>query len=114
MRQNTQEAAEINMRSKSTALFGKQRTCPPAESILLRGQAVAEHVAACEFCGAEAQFLSRFPPSPTKYALPFVAFSLPRPLRRLAEELMSEASLNRARFAEAVYEAERLMTYTDA
>lgn len=104
------------MRSTSTALFRKQRTCPPAESILHRGQAagVAEHVAACEFCGAEAQLLSRFPPSPTKYALPFVALSLPRPLRRLAEELMSEASLNRARFVEAVHEAERLMTYTDA
>jgi len=102
------------MRSTST-LFGKQRTCPPAESILLRGHAaaVAEHVAACEFCGAEAYFLSRFPPSPTKYALPFVAFSLPRPLRRLAEGLMSEASLNRARFADAVNEVERL-TFTDA
>ena len=101
------------MRPTSTAPFRKRRTCPPAEAILLSGQttAVAEHVAACEFCGAEAQFLSRFPP-PTN-ALPFVAISMPRPLRQLAQELMSEASLNRARFAEAVQEVERL-TYTDA
>ena len=101
------------MRSTSTALFRKQRTCPTAETILLRAQSatVAEHVSACDFCGAEAQLLSRFPP-PTK-ALPFVAFSIPRALRRLAEELMTEASLKRARFADAVHEADRL-TFTDA
>ena len=102
------------MRSTSTALFRKQRTCPPAEKILLRAQSVtvAEHVAACDFCGAEAHFLSRFPP-PTAKTLPFVALSMPRPLRRLAEELMMEASLNRARFADAIQEADRL-TFTDA
>ncbi len=102
------------MRSTSTALFKKQRTCPTAETLLRRAQnaAVAEHVAGCDFCGAEAEFLSRFPP-PTTKALPFVALSMPRALRRLAEELMTEASLNRARFAETIYEIDRL-TLTDA
>ena len=101
------------MRSTSTALFKKQRTCPTAETLLRRAQnaAVAEHVAGCDFCGAEAELLSRFPPPPTN--LPFVAFSMPRALRRLAEELMTEASLNRARFADAVMEVDRL-TFTDA
>ena len=102
------------MRSTSTALFRKQRTCPPAEKLLLRARSakVAEHVAACDFCGAEAHFLSLFPPPATK-TLPFVAPSMPRSLKRLAEELMMEASLNRARFADAVQEADRL-TFTDA
>ena len=102
------------MRSTSTALFRKQRTCPTAEAILRRAQSatVAEHVTGCDFCGAEAQFLSRFPP-PTAKALPLVALSMPRALKRLAEELMTEASLNRARFADAVLEVERL-TFTDA
>ncbi len=102
------------MRSTSTAPFRKQRTCPTAETILRRAQSstIAEHVAGCDFCGAEAQLLSRFPP-PTTNPLPFVALSMPRALRRLAEELMTEASLNRARFADAVVEADRL-TFTDA
>jgi hypothetical protein len=102
------------MHSTSTALFRKQRTCPTAETILLRAQSakVVEHVSGCDFCGAEAQLLSRFPP-PTTRALPFVAFSMPRALRRLAEELMAEASLSRARFADAIHEADRL-TFTDA
>ena len=111
MWQNTQEAAEINMRSTSTALFGKQRTCPPAESILLRGPAVAEHVAACDFCGAEAQLLSRFPPPAN--ALPFAVLSMPAALRRLALEILYEPSYNRARFADSLMEIERL-TLTDA
>jgi len=102
------------MRSTSTALFKKQRTCPTAETLLRRAQnaAVVEHVAGCDFCGAEAELLSRFPPPPTK-AFPFVALAMPRALRRLAEELMTEASLNRSRFADAVMEADRL-TFTDA
>ncbi|HLM57038.1 MAG TPA: hypothetical protein VK422_13045 [Pyrinomonadaceae bacterium] len=95
-------------------MFKKQRTCPTAETLLRRAQnaAVARHVAGCDFCGAEAELLSRFPP-PTTKGLPFVALSMPRALHRLAEELMKEASLNRARFADAVMEVDRL-TFTDA
>ncbi len=110
---NTQEAARKNMRSTSTALFRKQRTCPPAETILLRGQSatVAEHVAGCDFCGAEAQLLSLH--APPAEALPFADFPMPASLRRLAEDLLAEPSYNRARFAGALVEIERL-TLTDA
>jgi hypothetical protein len=38
---------------------------------------------------------------------------MPLTLRRLAEELMAEPSLNRARFVETIYEIDRL-TLTDA
>ena len=111
------------MRSSSTARYQKQRTCPSAESLLLYGRAagagagrqrarIAAHLSVCDFCGAEMQLLSRFPP-PTTKALPFVAPEIPRHLLRLAEDLMCEPSLNRARFAESLQEIERL-TLTDA
>ena len=103
------------MRSSSTAGFRKLRTCPQSEALMTycRGarDAVAAHAAACDFCGAEAQLLSRFP-TPAS-ALPFAAFAIPAGLRRLAEDLLSEPSLNRARFAESILEIERL-TLTDA
>ncbi|HYE16219.1 MAG TPA: hypothetical protein VD968_17405 [Pyrinomonadaceae bacterium] len=93
----------------------KLRTCPPAESFLPAGASagfsVEAHLSACDFCGAEMQLLSRFPPPAN--ALPFVASPLPEPLRRLAEEVMGEPSLNRARFPESLLDAERL-TLTDA
>ena len=59
------------MRSSSTAGFRKLRTCPQSEALMTYCQgardaaprdAVAAHAAACDFCGAEAQLLSRFPP----------------------------------------------------
>jgi hypothetical protein len=107
------------MRSTRTAGFRKLRTCPPSESLLTfrsathagRRAALAAHLAACDFCGAEMQLLSHFPP-PTN-ALPFVAFPLPAGLRRLAEDILAEPSQNRARFAESILEIERL-TLTDA
>ena len=103
------------MRSSSTARFRKLRTCPQSEALMTycRGarDAVAAHAAACDFCGAEAQLLSRFPPPAS--ALPFAAFAIPAGLRRLAEDLLAEPSLNRARFAESILEIERL-TLTDA
>jgi len=109
------------MRSSSTANFRKTRTCPAAAVLLRYGRgaltgerraAVAAHVAACDFCGAEAQMLSRFAPLTTK-ALPFVAAPLPQHLRRLAEDLLARPSYDRARFAESLLEIERL-TLTDA
>src|SRR5437868_10521910 len=108
------------MRRTRTAGFRKLRTCPQSEALSLycqggttpvRRASIAAHVAACDFCGAEAQLLSRFPP-PAK-ALPFAAFSIPAGLRRLAEDLLAEPSLNRARFAESILEIDRL-TLTDA
>jgi hypothetical protein len=108
------------MRSSSTAQFRKLRTCPQSESLLtfccgaqaaVRGERLSAHLATCDFCGAEAQLLSRFPPPAD--ALPFTALSLPAGLRRLAEDLLSEPSINRARFADSILEIERL-SLTDA
>jgi hypothetical protein len=107
------------MRSSSTARFRKLRNCPSTEALLLHGRttgasrdAVAAHLSACDFCGAEMQLLSHFPP-PTTKALPFVALEIPRALLRLAEDLMDEPTLRRARYAESIQEIERL-TLTDA
>lgn len=108
------------MSSTSTARFRKLRTCPRSETLLTfcrgaggarRAGSVAEHVASCDFCGAEAQLLSRH--APPADALPFAAHALPADLRRLAEDLLAEPSCNRARFAESLMEIERL-TLTDA
>ena len=108
------------MRSSSTARFRKLRTCPSTEALLLHGRtpgtgvrrdSIAAHLSTCDFCGAEMQLLSHVPP-PTK-ALPFVAPEIPRALLRLAEDLMDEPTLQRARFAESIQEIERL-TLTDA
>ncbi|HEX6183666.1 MAG TPA: hypothetical protein VFZ44_07130 [Pyrinomonadaceae bacterium] len=57
------------------------------------------------------QLLSRH--APTADALPFAALALPAHLQRLAEDVLSEPSYNRARFAESLLEIERL-TLTDA
>jgi len=103
------------MRSSSTARFRKLLTCPQSEVLITSGRllqpSVAAHAAACDFCGAEMQMLSRFPPPAN--ALPFAALSIPAGLQRLAEDILSEPSLNRARFAESILEIER-MTLTDA
>jgi hypothetical protein len=108
------------MRRTRTAGFHKLRTCPQSEALSLycqggttpvRRASIAAHLSSCDFCGAEAQLLSRFPPPAN--ALPFAALKLPGPLRRLAEDVLSEPSFNRARFAESILEIERL-TLTDA
>jgi hypothetical protein len=108
------------MPSTSTARFRKLRTCPQTDTLLTFcrgarasacGGRVAEHVEYCDFCGAEVQLLSRH--APTAGALPFAALALPAHLQRLAEDVLSEPSYNRARFAESLLEIERL-TLTDA
>jgi hypothetical protein len=103
------------MPSSSTAGFRKLRTCPPSEALdaatQLLSTAAAEHASACDFCGAEVQLLSRFPPPAC--TLPLAAFPLPAGLRRLAEDILAEPSHNRARFAESILEIDRL-TLTDA
>lgn len=108
------------MRSSSTAGFQKTLNCPATEALLRyaednltegRCAPVVVHVAACDFCGAEAQLLSRS--APPASAFPVAAAPLPRHLRRLAEDLLAQPSYNRARFAESLLEIERL-TLTDA
>ena len=108
------------MRSQSTLGFGKTRSCPPSEALVLytertlggeRLDAIDTHLCACDFCCAETQLLARFPPK----ALPATAAyrELPPALRLLAEELMHEPSFERARFVETICEIERL-SFTDA
>lgn len=106
------------MRPSSKAGFRKHLTCPHTEALLLfsRGDAktkmsLGAHVKSCDFCGAETQLLSRFPPPAN--ALPFAVLSIPAPLRLLAQEILTEPSFNRARFADSIMEIERL-TLTDA
>ncbi|MGB8509005.1 MAG: hypothetical protein WCD76_11530 [Pyrinomonadaceae bacterium] len=108
------------MRSSSTAKFYKLSTCPSSEALRLssadvptdEGQSlINKHLATCDFCGAEMQLLARFPTH--ECASHFVPCEMPLPLRRLAEDLLAAPSLDRARFAEAIYEIERL-TLTDA
>ena len=108
------------MPSSSTARFRKLRTCPHTETLksfstgargAARADLVAAHVESCDFCGAEVQLLSRHaPPADT---LPFAALSMPENLRRLADDVLSEPTYNRARFAESLLEIDRL-TLTDA
>jgi hypothetical protein len=105
------------MPSSSTAWYHKLRTCPHTETLLtfsaaggVRGR-VAEHVESCDFCGAEVQLLLRHAPTAAA-TLPFAALALPEPLRRLAEDILSEPSYNRARFAESLMEIERLTPET--
>ncbi|MET0626802.1 MAG: hypothetical protein ABW250_27965 [Pyrinomonadaceae bacterium] len=107
------------MPSTSTARFRKLRTCPQTETLLTyclsahaatRGGRVAEHVASCDFCGAEVQMLSRY--APQGGALPLAAHPMPANLRRLAEDVLAEPSYNRARFAESLLEIERLTPET--
>ena len=108
------------MASTSTALFRKLRTCPRPETLLAYclgarsgapGERVAEHVASCDFCGAEVQLLSRH--APPAGALPLVVPPMPTHLRRLAEDLLAEQSYDPARFADSLVEPDRL-TLTDA
>lgn len=107
------------MPSSSTAKFQKTLTCPADAALAryarggLRGErreAVARHVAGCDFCGAEAQLLAR---PAQKACAPPAAAPLPSHLRRLAEELLAQPSPGRARLAETLHEIERL-TLTDA
>jgi hypothetical protein len=106
------------MPSSTTFRFRKLRTCPQTETLLTtfsagvpRGGRVAEHVRSCDFCGAEVQLLSLH--APPADALPFAAvLAMPAPLRRLAEDILSEPCYNRARFAESLMEIERLTPET--
>ena len=110
------------MRCSSTAEFRKLKTCPSAEILLLyndaglaieRQQKVAAHLAACDFCEAERQLLLRHWRRTSRAAVSVKPLEIPLNLRRLAEDLMEETSLNRVSFAEMIYEIDRL-TLTDA
>ena len=104
----------------STARFRKLRSCPSAETLILFGETglareaeecVARHLEACDFCGAELQLLSAHWRS--NLPAPGLRPEMSNSLRRLVEDLMAEASLDRAGFAESLCETDGL-TLTDA
>ncbi|HVG31284.1 MAG TPA: hypothetical protein VM864_16355 [Pyrinomonadaceae bacterium] len=107
------------MRSFSTVTFCKRRACP-SSGVLLRyhgakltreaKRRVGEHVSSCDFCGAELQLLSRFPP---KGAPKFPPARMPWHLYRLAKDLLLYPNGNITRTVEALYEV-RSLTLTDA
>ena len=98
----------------STRMFGKQATCPSAETLVSYGTAslskeltagVRRHLSACEFCGAELQLLTRHrPPANERY----VYTKMPAALRYLAESLMAGSLLRLETLTEAICEKERL------
>lgn len=109
------------MGSVSTAGFCKAPTCPSAETILRyedgrltrgRRRRVAAHLAACDFCGAEAWLLARHPPAGWRARVAEAA-PIPAALRRLAEDLISLPAPGFKLFVEAGLDGERL-TLTDA
>ena len=103
------------MCSVSTAAFMKLKTCPTAETLLLYGEAtltreagreVASHLSHCDFCGAELQLLTKYPPRGRAI---FHPARMPRPLHRLAKDLLLLAAGD----VERLYERSSL-TLTDA
>ena len=103
----------------STAAFCKLRTCPTSETLLLYHDAglareatgeVAEHLSACDFCGAELNLLSRFRPAGPLLVRPV---HMPWPLYRLAKDLFAASARAAKRAAAGIYDRDRL-TLTDA
>ena len=103
------------MGSAGTAAFMKSKICPTADTLLLYGGAslaseargeVARHLSHCDFCGAELQLLTKFPPRGRVIYRPA---RMPRPLFQLARDLLLLAAGD----VERLYERASL-TLTDA
>ena len=71
---------------------------------------LAAHLDACDFCGAELHLLSKFPPVGAAVC---PAVKIPRPLYRLAMDLLAASAHAAERTVEILYERERL-SLTDA
>jgi hypothetical protein len=93
----------------------KSKTCPTAATLLLYGEAsleeethgeIGRHLAHCDFCGAELQLLTKFPP---RGRATFRPARMPLPLFRLAKDLLRLAAGD----VERIYERASL-TLTDA
>ena len=109
------------MRSASATVFCKQKTCPATEQLWLFAETsltqeaeveIGEHLAACDFCSAEVQLLSRHTPVAIHYCP--APGEIPAHMRRLVEDLMAIKQAGSAeRLVETIYEREGL-TLTDA
>lgn len=100
------------MKSSSVTVFCKQATCPSSEALLSyqsetlgldRQARMALHLAICDFCGAELQFLTEHPPIAEEDC---ALSDIPLSLRHLAEALLGRVSLTIDIFAETTYEKE--------
>lgn len=107
------------MRSCSTTTFCKLRACPSSGALLRYHDAtltreadrvVADHLSSCDFCGAELQLLSKFPPKDAPSSQPA---RMPWHLYRLAKDLLTFSAGDITRTVEAIYET-RNLTLTDA
>lgn len=101
------------MKTYRTTTFCKQLNCPSSDTLLSYGTAslasevqtrVTTHLAACDFCDAELQLLTRHAPAAERYE----QTKMPAPLRYLAESLLAGSLLRMESFAEAVSDKERL------
>lgn len=107
------------MRSLSTATFRKHQTCPASEVLLRYHDAtllheaeglITDHLASCDFCAAEMQLLSKFPPTGMPALQPI---RMPWHLYRLAKDLLALSAGDLARTVEAIYDTHNL-SLTDA
>ncbi len=66
---------------------------------------IISHLAACEFCSAELQLLTKHAPlAPARYE----QAKMPMPLKYLAESLLAGSLLQMESFADPIYDKERL------
>jgi hypothetical protein len=81
------------MSQKTAAHFCKRGVCPTAETLLgfhraelsaTKARCVSEHLTECEFCCAEFDFLTAYPPNEEK----ITNAEMPSALRDLAEALL--------------------------
>ena len=77
--------------------FCKNEDCPASEDLLAfqtgdmpvsEGASIRRHLAVCEFCSAEVEFYTNYPPAETKVE----PTEMPRPLFELAEALLTKKS----------------------
>ena len=96
------------MYSSLTRLFCKTADCPTSQALLDYSRSlmppmipifIKEHLASCDFCGAELQLLARYRGEPEEYSFA----EMPEHLRRLAQDLLSGSCLP---FVEATVTAE--------
>ncbi len=85
------------MYSSLIRLFCKTAECPTSEALLDYNRAlmppmipilIKEHLASCDFCGAEVLLLARYRGEPEEC----VFAEMPEHLRRLAEDLLNGSS----------------------
>ncbi len=95
------------MFSSLTRRFCKTAECPTSEALLAYQRSlmtraipifIADHLASCDFCGAELQLLKHYRSEPEEYSFT----PMPIHLRRLAEALLKTTTVPFGGMAELV------------